>query len=1591
MLAGMLPASHIPNTDLKFHIPSFEITEINGQLLFTADIDFLTSRAFQYEMAFTVNDKKAAFKATTLRKEKLAGKYKAKDHLKMTLALSYDPDEIPYHPQVMQVGLRNLETGKMEYGNEIYVYFTPWNTVEIWNSEDFRRLPRAWEASNTSAKRRKVNRNNLPVSDLSAEEWLDQDVPKRYISVPGLAYTIPFKAEPHSSNRGTNTYTGIVNGALTATVTQPLIYAGETDIALSGILVELYSIDPLGDEMIGDAFTENDGSFSIAFSETKAVNPMEVYLKVLTVTNDDEIDVRIGPNGLDMMRDTPLVFQPNVFADQDFGTLLVPTDMIKPQLAHWANLARKFVVEQLASNPGFSEAQLEPLVITRFLTSPNQSFFTPNPFGKILALEPCSHKDYIWIGQNSDLNENTMYHEYGHYLMWQLQNDTWSNVITSGLANHSLRFNDKNPQLAWNEGFAAGFSMILDAYYWEIDGEFNAEPYGSGSSNHESRLLGLNPSVTPEDGRFDIIYPSGTPPVLDGQTITHGYAAEWSIGAAIFDLWDGPTNIEVMARPNGEYPISTISDDAAIPNSDKNFDKFDHIEMSFSEIVQPIIDHQGTETEWLFNDSLWPCELWPLTLDIVYPPLWLVLKPGHPQYLINSVVEYFESLRDLQLSAADKGFLARIFDHNGIYNVDTVLEIGNPLYTIDKDYVNTDLLSFSKTVEFLIFSSLQDTLIFTDGSTYTEDFTVSIHELRGSHDSYNFTPVSSGTSETLTDDLSVNNANLFVNAAWEDGWISSSNHFSKPSFGILPPANTNLDLVMDGGMTLEISNGGVFELGDLNQVQTADVTFKAGSSLILNAKSTSMGADLIVHENCHVVIEPGANFEVHPGANIELEGLNSTLEIRGNFTLVDHTVFTFSGDGRVIFGLPDHGGEYNIDCDENSAILLTGGADSRIRFEIEDGTYVKLDDSKTTKTRLLGCIGYMGEGSYWNLGNSEWTASTLETYGKKPGALGYIWNGSAHTIDSLILGNMVSGIFAKDTLGTNNSLDITRLYMGDMGTGITSEADVNIMGGAATYCSFAGVAMNNAMLKMEHYEMDNSKYGVFSVEGGVELDSVFFSLIDYGWQAIDMNQASKLIQVVATNCDSTGINVLGSGATLTMDSCNLNSNEIGIAGSGPFTIEAYCSKVNNNGHIGLRIADEAILDISTKANNNFSMNATSIFLVSAGIPELNDGENFLNPFQPTGFALKGTIWDPTNTCACTVTPPLCQPVLSSPDLQANLNKWSNAGWGAGSGIFNVRSTDTGCSYNVVDNNTTSFTLACTTPVHKMGIDETSALARQGRILNSGPFAGLRLGNAIVQIGQTNEDLLALGHWQSLLSSDVQNPSPSERSLLDIAYRQMHKTFASLLGTEALPMKDIAAHPLAQAHINAIAQHKFNMKPAPKSGTAFRYDLDLALAYKHLGQPKAAMAILDHLASYEEGLPGLRETCSCTAKAKKEYMDEAISLPAYFQKALACVNAQKDVSPSAGGAEEDTENWITAYPVPATGELFVRFDAGISEAVHLDLYSMNGTVLKVYDLPTVPTHRRSDFRIDLDGLSPGIYILKASSGTSLAFKRIEVIR
>ncbi len=293
------------------------------------------------------------------------------------------------------------------------------------------------------------------------------------------------------------------------------------------------------DEQVGDATTNPDGSYSLSCNIHRYYNDYDFYVVVAAQNSQHNIygnylEVAPGSTIFNWVvnNKTPGQKRTSYFNVTHSGShqditdkdLYVEDEMIKG--VYLAANAYDFL--NAKSGRTFSE----PLEISLSDVS-IPTFCWLNPLSG-LNTGGAGHKA-IMLTDGDVRSENVVYHEFGHFAMWLLQNKDWNSIFGGTLADHSFEV-ECNSFIAWNEGWADGFFAMVDGYNFYKDHEraFDEERFRGKPNDLEQRK-------TPLGG-------------VGYHDINNGLLSEFNIACAIFDLWDGPNNYGPINMTLGDAP-----------------------------------------------------------------------------------------------------------------------------------------------------------------------------------------------------------------------------------------------------------------------------------------------------------------------------------------------------------------------------------------------------------------------------------------------------------------------------------------------------------------------------------------------------------------------------------------------------------------------------------------------------------------------------------------------------------------------------------------------------------------------------------------------------------------------------------------------------------------------------------------------------------------------------------------------------------------------------------------------------------------------------------------------------------------------------
>lgn len=1159
-----------PDPDLFLDVRSYEIQKLNGSLAIPVKITAITNLNLAgMELGLMLSDPKSEGKPVTkaLPKQVL----EAGSSVMVTINLPYNVKNLPFHHQRLRLGVRSAGEAHWHAIAHAYVYFTPYGTAELWNATDFDNLKRVWISRiDQGGKRRPISRKEIPASDLTDEEWLDDNFPKEYLFPEGLAYGIPVRAASKKNARSGNVYSGNIRGRIVTVI-------DGDPIALTDIRVDIYN-DKGG--KIETTWTDEEGRFDIfAINVSLNADHLELYVKVHAINEAETIRVRgrgLGPTRKEFyLKSSPFLWHYQD-GDVEMGDIETDANAIKGQLLHWANRARHFAEEELDA-AGFSFPS-QPGKKLEIMTHPWQQdmggMFIPAavenqliaggaaliPFplsmlGIIVLENNLSNKDCLYIGEDFEEDDGTVSHEFGHNLMWHMQDKRWASLFEAGLANHTTKANNKFPDLAWTEGFANGFERIMETVN-ALQGHAPA-----WSSGLEEQLYNYDSYDNYEDSIYVIDIGGGG--TRNDQALDHGFVSEYYIGHLIYDLWDGP----------GKMTGSGLNDRAF--NDEEGLLFNDSIELSFLEIVQPILDHPG----------------------VGGGPGLFGFNQGAS--VINSTPEYHGYLLlDSPMDCIPRKEIHELFNFNKMHNIQDGVWSN---LSLQKNYLNLDAISYLGEVETNQYKILSGSPRYKLTGTNVDQFKMDVFELSNPDNDYNLYGLGANAGFVqLLDDLEVNGgAHLFLNKDAPYAWQDWSNMYGQAVLPATSPPTQNLEVEICGGMVLEVTNGGVLVVGDPGSNKRAEIRFKAGSTLILGDEG-----QLVIANNSRLIIEPGATFIYQKGAEINLITGTSILQIEGEWIIEEYADFSFEGWGFVRTDLPDNNGGPNITHGRYSSISLIGNQkDEHKILEVVDGSHFMTQHDNCDMSVTFGS-GIIEMGTRARI---DVTDSQLN--------LDWLWvrslPGAADQHHGITVNRAPTAVRYTDIFNGSTGLHITM--------------DPKLMNCSNTL-GFTTVVHSNFI---------NCGTGLFTQGGGVHLAAVTFQENDYGWQARQIQRDCQVGDNVARSHRYSAYDLEGDSKShlVSVDRSLIFANREGLKGDMGLELELSCDSIANNG-VGIRAGNDVMVLMADEAYNYLGGNRKSILLKNARGIDLDEGYNMLEntPIPGAGGqAISGSLASPPDT------------------------------------------------------------------------------------------------------------------------------------------------------------------------------------------------------------------------------------------------------------------------------------------------------------------------------------------------------------------------
>lgn len=749
---------------------------------------------------------------------KSAGKYLKDEIISFDIDINFNKNEIPN--RLINARFVIDQDGR-KYSVPMNVYITPYNTIEIWNDYDFGRLLRRWTTEEVEEV--EIERSNIPESNLTFEELLDETIEKKWYSVRGLPYSIPVKStksifddvlygdcgsDPHFVQWDADFNLNLQSLAL-----------NDDDILnyidIEGIKVTVYERDefPNPDDMLLSFYTDENGNcpydnistcqriiggIADVFEESDL--SLELYVVIEARNPSGDIEVVYSSGNVRTIEFTGGglytwdIVEHSI--DINYQLNILDAVIIKPQLLNWANKAMEFVNSSHAG-VGFVMPANSNKILKIYSSVDGTGLYEHADW---------NHDDRIWIPLDIDheFDEDLLYHEYGHYLKWYLSGEACPSTELIWIG-HNPGENCQNEKVAFNEGWANGFSAIMDFVSHNEDNES-----GFYSNTDYRDLLYRSPPRT-----FFSRTNNGV------HTNTNGIVSEFAIGAFILDLWDNQGVADLYGVPND------ISDGG-----------LDNIGLNFASLTQPFRTHQGTGE----NSSA----------------------------VIQDVVHYTRVLRN-QLSNCDE--VKNLID----------LTIVDRLQPFDSEMpeppvISGDLIEFETVMDFVYFG---DVLPTGGLEQFAAGFNLwqNLNLIDNNSLSFNLGLLNINSGSVLvSDNLAIsgqggNNGILYINAGMPSGIISNGG--PHPIAGSHIDANVCADIIT-------IDSGGEISIGDDYSANTADIFIEDGT--LLNVLTEGV---ININNGCNLVIKSGGTLYLHDQAELNFSGSGKLIVESGGFICID--------------------------------------------------------------------------------------------------------------------------------------------------------------------------------------------------------------------------------------------------------------------------------------------------------------------------------------------------------------------------------------------------------------------------------------------------------------------------------------------------------------------------------------------------------------------------------------------------------------------------------------------------------------------------------------------------------------------------------
>jgi len=844
-------------------IVSYEDTVLSGTMSIQLVIKFNDTTDFRNDFEIVIQDNFFEQIPPSLQGDTDIVTYYPGDSIIVDFNFAYDTASISFYPKTIEfVCISDTITRSAT----AVFYFTPFNTLEVWDVLDFNSLKRIWLLEKEEPETRQyISKNSIPVSNVPDSSFFGS-VNEDYsiVFIEGLAYGIPMIIEDTNSICESN----FLRQSYSFTIENTRIFSWHNNqqIWLKNATVEIYRKRSLLPALkLLECKTDDEGyfiynsnrTFEVEYSSSSG-GEIDVYFKVKLIDPEGNIIVKdlnvfIAPFIVSNIALTQVIKEkvgqipPNkmigdIIAVENDETIswgeLEMGSFRGGKVFTWLQWAREFTNQELEDINSWLSKPVEVLLNWPHSMAPHLYYES------LLLLESRVVED-----------EGTVFHEFGHSVMYELYGlpvSTLLNDLNLVWGYHSHKVNNKHPKMTVSEGFATGYALIMNEMTMHV-------------TDHTSITENAH------NGFQNIDYGT-TFPQLD-----HPCLAESVFACIIHDLWDGPNNYGKYSHELDPY-LSNVTDQG-----------FDNFEFPFSLILKPLIDHPN------INDMMEYLGYFAENLNCYD------FRSFHQVVELNMSTNQTEPITEITLNTdlifRNTTLSLRRFRHNIEWTIDDIISTNwadgdEFVFRENYNYTFKDNVNDFAHYEFN-YNILSETIDFTvklsDNIHLRNDVIFSLNKNNGFY----------GWEIDNVQQSSIQNSLLHVNTCALD-FSFGSNSVNTPTLEIGDPYNySNAILTIGNNSKLDLTLGGKIVINNNSKLiidETSELIIGEGIIELEGENAVlEIRGNLVLADNAefkptgtgHVVFDVPPFWQVQCGTNasIEFSGSNSddkVLEIKGN-------------------------------------------------------------------------------------------------------------------------------------------------------------------------------------------------------------------------------------------------------------------------------------------------------------------------------------------------------------------------------------------------------------------------------------------------------------------------------------------------------------------------------------------------------------------------------------------------------------------------------------------------------------------------------------------------------------------------------------